>query len=385
MIEKKELIDYLRNLQKRAEIESKVNGLNVWVLLGALAVVAWQLVSRVTASVWRDQDAIASTLLLAVLVYVFSIITSRAARTSEDIRYLTDATQESETLILDLILRLMMVIPAGLVAFTTPSSFSPWLMLLFGVAILIPTISSIKRHFVLQTPTLSRFPKPQFISTQRSTQIFAIGLTVFVLAMIVEQGLRIYLKFSYFKQVDYEVVTLLVTTYYLLLVLVDRKQKSHEIAWTYEVETALVLGAITPEIAIRRIEHQALGPKMQDVMDRFFDEVDKISSAIDLNFDQCRFELEKIYDIPADYETERSSRITNATALVEFQISELKAMSDEFSENLKEISKTPTAKAKPKLAEILPSLIARDILLRQRVRSTHERLRVMVQDARQRI
>lgn len=46
MADRKELLDYLRNQQKAAEIDSKVNGVNIWVLIGAIGVVGWQLMSE---------------------------------------------------------------------------------------------------------------------------------------------------------------------------------------------------------------------------------------------------------------------------------------------------------------------------------------------------
>jgi hypothetical protein len=61
MADKKEVLDYLRNQQKAAEIEAKMNGVNIWVLLGAIAVVAWQLTAGSVARLWNEPELVLRT------------------------------------------------------------------------------------------------------------------------------------------------------------------------------------------------------------------------------------------------------------------------------------------------------------------------------------
>jgi hypothetical protein len=87
MADKKEIFDYLRNRQKAAEIEAKVNGVNLWVLLGAIAVVTWQLIGSVGTGMWDRPELILRMLLCAEALYMLTWLAWSVRRGREEVRY----------------------------------------------------------------------------------------------------------------------------------------------------------------------------------------------------------------------------------------------------------------------------------------------------------
>jgi hypothetical protein len=69
----------------------------------------------------------------------------------------------------------------------------------------------------------------------------------------------------------YEVrnLLLLATLYPLLCLALEKRLGAAMLTWTYDLETLLVLDNITVNDAIRRIEDRRLGPRVEDVLQRF--------------------------------------------------------------------------------------------------------------------
>lgn len=273
MAEKKEIFDYLRNRQKAAEIEAKVNGINLWVLAGAISIIAWQLLGSLEQTFWSQPEAILRTLLCTEGLYILSSWGS-VHRRQQEVRYSQTKLADIESPFLVLLHGTSLLLPPLLSLIYVGKTLGSIILGLFGLVIVITSIMAIgSRLFYLRAKT-EKFPKPDFEPTTRGEMIFVILSGVAFSMAVLEQikfgwEHRGIMSVTFAKQ-----LALLAALYLLALLIVIRKLRSNRIAWTYELETELLLGSITAEVAARRIEHRALGPRLQDVMDRFFDDLD---------------------------------------------------------------------------------------------------------------
>jgi hypothetical protein len=98
MIDRKEVFDYLRNKQKSAEIEAKVNGINLWVILAAVAIVLWQLVESIGSNLWSHYPLIFRALICAEAMCWLVWMGDGIALTGDDIRYTQAGVYELDSL-----------------------------------------------------------------------------------------------------------------------------------------------------------------------------------------------------------------------------------------------------------------------------------------------
>ena len=204
-----------------------------------------------------------------------------------------------------------------------------------------------------------KFPKPSFGETTRAEALTNLCFGIAFSLAILEQGMfawehRGVITIELAKQ-----LTLVAVLYVLLLVTAWRKIRSDSIAWTYDRETELLLGTVSAEVAARRIEDRALGPRLQDVMDRFFEDMDSRFNEIDSLFDQCRSKLESVREVPPEYGAERASRIREATLALSAHIDALTSECNEFGSYLIELETESIGSRKAILAPHIARLKAR--------------------------
>lgn len=378
MSDKREVIDYLRNRQKAAEIEAKVNGINLWVLLGAVAVVSWQLIDVLDTSILARQEIVLRVLLICEAAYLFSWICNPTRGIRDEVRYSSWHSSDVESPLLYLVEGVWLLLPPALLFFVSGISAAAGFVALFGVVAIALSVEVIVYRLRSKGADSERFPEPRFRTTRRgdiiSDLVFGAGFTYVVLNQFFIIGPQAISAPSTFTKT----LALIGLLYLLVLVTIRRRRDSHSIAWTYELETDVLLGTVSPDAALRRIEHRALGPRLQDVVDRFFDELDKKFSVFDQSSSECRDALLAVKDIPEKYQAERAAHIEKASAASKSQMEILRSDIAAFSAYLEKLNKK---KSDPRLSPVLESLAARNIGYSERLRTARAHLDKMVKTA----
>ncbi len=379
MADKKEVLDYLRNQQKAAEIEAKVNGVNLWVLLGAMAVVALQLINGVGSPLWGSTELVLRTLAAAEGIYLLSWVLQKSKNSRDEIRYSRGLGDEEDSPYLVLVQGVLLLSPPAALLILVGSSFGTIALALLGLAYLVFGASSIVGQFIARSSKKEKFPKPVFGLTRRADVVGDLVFGAAFIAATTEQVVYLRRLVGGLSVDDAKQLALLATLYLLALLVVRHRLQSASIAWTYELETELVLESVTPDVAIRRIEHRRLGPRLQDVMDRFFDDLDLRSAALDSMLVECKEKVEAAKKVPEEYPAERTSRIKEASERLSVQIDSLVSDCSDFRKYLTKLEEQNTGARKAALAPVLVSLKGRHDSYDNRARSTRLALKRLLE------
>ena len=379
MPEKRDVLDYLRNQQKAAEIEAKVNGINLWVLLGAMAVVGWQLMSSFGGDLWQKHELVLRTLLAAEALFLLSWLAKNSGSVGEEIRYSRSGMDEMESPFLVLLQGLLLLIPPLMFIVVVGKTFGSIALCLMGVAFVGFSARSILRSAFSVPVKQEKFPKPDFGLTKRADVIGDLVFGAIFVVSIVEQGAFLQSAMSGLSADDAKQLVLMGALYLLVGFAVRRKLHSDSTAWTYELETEVVLEAVTPDVAIRRIEHRRLGPRLQDVMDRFFDDLDRRFAVLDTRVEDCRQKLLAAKEVPDQYPAERAARVKEATDSVSSDIESLVSDCGEFRTYLSRLEEKRKGGRMAVLAPVLTSLKSRHESYDERARSAKLEMRRMLE------
>lgn len=340
MDKKKDVLEYLRNQQKAAEIEAKINGVNIWVLLGALALVGWQLISVPSSTMWSDHELIARLLVVAVTFHLFTSIVSESTNERDELRL-------SRTSLIDNSSRFLVIAYGALI--TTPNIalmlqtktflLGPAGVSVIGFAALAFGIVPIYRAMFPLDNNDQKFPKPTFEPSKQVNIALSLIFIFIFIAVLTNEILLLKAMQTDKLIAELKPMVLLVALYVLLLLTVSRKLRNDQIAWTYELETDVVLGVASPEVAIRRIENRRLGPRLQDFLDRFFDDLDQRFADVDAKLAECKEKVTQAMEVPAQYEFERSARLQAATPEVRKMIEKLDDDCQEFLQFVQQLAK----------------------------------------------
>jgi hypothetical protein len=375
MADRKEVLDYLRNQQKAAEIEAKMNGVNVWVLLGAIAVVAWQLTSVPSARLWNDQELTARTLVSALALHMLSSFFGRSSGERDELRYSRTNLSEMESPFLVLLQGVLIFLPPAALWVLTGKGVGVVVLSFLGLLFIVLSAIAVLKPLFSVSQERGRFPKPEFGLTKRAN---VAGTLVFGVLFLVALGEQInhFLSVQSGMPIDEaKAIVLLAVLYLLALITVGRKQQNDSIAWTYDMETDLILGTITPEVAIRKIENRRLGPRLQDVVDRFLDDLDQRFAEVDSKLLECTEKINAAKEVPEQYPAERAARLKSASEDVATRIDSLAADCKEFRDYLAKLEQNPGGGRKSVLAPILTSLKARHDAYDERVRTARLQLK----------
>lgn len=337
MADKKEVLDYLRNQQKAAEIEAKMNGVNVWVLLGAIAVVSWQLTASPATKLWNDQELVLRTLVAVVALTMLSWLIRRSDQHGEDLRYSTSNFVDIESPYLVLLKGILILTPPVGLIVMTGKSLGAIALAFMGFSFVAVSITAILGPIFRVKSVREKFPKPVFGISRRAQVGFELLFGLLFLAAIAEQIAYLGKIHGGISMEEVRQMVLLAVLYLLIIITVGRRLQNDSIAWTYEMETDLVIGAVSPEVAVRRIENRRLGPRLQDVVDRFFDELDKRFDALSLMLEECSDKIASAKQVPEEYPAERASRVQEASAQVAKHIADLSADCKEFKIHLSKL------------------------------------------------
>lgn len=374
MADTKEVLDYLRNQQKAAEIEAKMDGVNVWVLLGAIAVVGWQLTASPVARLWNDQELVLRTLVAVVALHMLSWLIRRSGRAGDDLRYSTSNFVDIESPYLVLLKGVLLLAPPASLIYLAGKSIGTLALSVLGLVYVALSVVELSKPLLATTPAKERFPKPEFGLSRRAQVIIDLVFGSLFFAAIAEQVAYVNRLNGGLSIEEARQIMLLAVFYLLIIIVVGRRLQNDSIAWTYEMETDLVVGAISPGVAVRKIENRRLGPRLQDVVDRFFDELDERFSALDSMLEECLKKVASAKQVPEEYPAERASRLQEASAGVTKLISEISTDCKDF--------RTYLAKPEPKLKgnsqSVLASLTSRHESYEKRARAAKLKLDRMI-------
>lgn len=375
--DKKEILDYLRNRQKAAEIEAKVNGINLWVLLGAIGVITWTLLSYLHVDLWSHQEFGVYVLLCSEALYLFSWLCSPTTGIREELRYQHLRADDVESPLLVLMEGLWLLVPPALHIAITGKNFGAAFMGLFGAGIVLMSVSAIVLRVIGRRSETERFPKPRFAMSPKSdvTSDVVIGGGFLIVSGVQVSGM---LSTASVPVDAVKVLALLVALYLLVLVAIRRRRESHAIHWTYELETDILVDAVSPDVALRRIEHRALGSRLQDVMNKFFDELDRKLEAFDVALAKSVASLDGINTIPSEYPVERRARVDAATLQAKSLLDQMSLDIQEFSKYLETLDEK---KSDARIATAMESLASRKKLYRDKVDSAKRGLSEIVDGA----
>lgn len=373
--DRKEVFDYLRNQQKAAEIEAKMNGVNVWVLLGAIAVVAWQLTSVPASRVWSDPELTARALVSALALHLLSLLIKSSSSDRDELRYSRTSLSEMESPFLELLKGVLISLPSIALWLLAGKGVGVIIFSMIGLIFIVFSLISILRPLIALSQERDRFPKPDFGLTKRADVASDLIFGALFLVGLGEQIAHFLGMQSDISIDEAKAMMLLAVLYLLVLITVDRKKRNDRIAWTYDLETDLTLGAITPEVAIRKIENRRLGPRLQDVVDTFFDDLDQRFADVDSKLLECTEKINSAKEVPEQYPAERAARLKAASEDVTTRIDSLAADCNEFRDYVAKLERRPSGGRKSVLAPVLVGLKARHQAYDERVRTARLQLK----------
>jgi hypothetical protein len=169
-----------------------------------------------------------------------------------------------------------------------------------------------------------------------------------------------------------------VALYLLVMVAIRRRRDSQGTQWTYELETVVLVGAVSPEAAIRRIEHRALGHRLEDVMNKFFDEFDNKLVNFEALLADCRESLESVREVAAQFPVERKAREDKATLGAREKLDELRSDLKRLSAYLEKLGKK---KSDHRVATAFHGLVAKRDAYEERVQTVRFSFEGLVKEA----
>jgi hypothetical protein len=375
--DKDDIFGYLRNRQKAAEIEAKVNGVNLWVLIGALGVILWTLLNSLESRPLVDINAIARSLLVAEALFLLTVLSSRVLNSRIDLRFSTDPIADMANPYLMLLMGLFLLLPPGLLTAFSGLSFSVVFLGIVGAGIATGSIAALSKLVLEQKPGGDRFPNAEFGPTPRRRTATDLVICGLVLAVFFEQV-------SWFASSDPPLdfgigkqLCLIAAAYLLVAIAIDRKFESHSLAWTYQLETELILGSISPEVALRRIENKGLGRSLEDEMNKFLDDFDRRHLTLESLLKSCKGKLASVEEVPTDFPAERAARKRSATEEACNLLSALKSDCGELGKYLRKLEEQNVGQRRRVLAPIIASLIARHKTYDATLRDADARLQSM--------
>lgn len=372
---KKDIFDYLRNRQKAAEIEAKVNGVNLWVLLGAIGVVTWQLVGNFALDQLNQRELILRALLISDALYLFGWVCGSVGSIRPELRYVGWRAREVESPLLIVMEGTWILLPPLLFIILFDGDRGAAILAVYGFLIVFIGAAAIWSRLMSKSSIEERFPKPEFGQTARSETVgfLAVGAShMYVVATEVQALWALPApSVELLKS-----VMLIAALYLLILVAIRRHRSSQGIQWTYELETDLLIGSLSPEAALRRIEIRALGPKLEDVMNRFFEDLDAKFADFDAFMDESeKNAAASLTDVPHNFKFERLGRIQEVVDAARQKIKDLTTDVGQFVEYLEKLVEK---KSDARVRVAIQSLTAQGKAYNQRIRSSLERLETLV-------
>lgn len=369
MSDKKEVFDYLRNRQKAAEIEAKVNGINMWVLLGAIGFLSWQLLGSLESELWiKHREIVLRVLLVAVVLRTVFSVCSPTRGIRDEPRFATSSSPEVGGMLLALLEGALITLPAVALLYYFDRSASVFVIALFGGGIVVISIGYIFHAIFVGQKNQERFPEPRFSLSKKTDGLSDVVFFAFFVWVLAVQAQRLWIDATSLSVSDARTLALAAALYALLLVAVRRRRVMDSLTWTYELETDVLVGAVSPDAAVGRIEYRALGPRLQDVVDRFFADQEKGCADLEGLLGKARELLRNVETVPAQFKDERKARIDEATAEPMKYIKTLTEDGKKFLAYVETLKQNKNLVKRPGTPQLFDNITTRHSALSERVR-----------------
>ena len=167
-------------------------------------------------------------------------------------------------------------------------------------------------------------------------------------------------------------LTLVAVLYLLLLAAIRRGRMNLSREWTYRLEADLILGVVSTDTAISMIEHSRLGPRLQDVLDKHFTEIEEKYDAFERSIAEAASTIDDIRSIPEAYQAERKERARIAIDGPRKAFECVLKDSEDLTEFLK--SAAMTMRVDSRVLAVIKKTIERSERNTERLRHAKERL-----------
>lgn len=371
MTDKKEVIEYLRNQQKATEIDAKVNGINFWVLLGAISLIAWHLLATANSPVWSNYELLARVLVAAQGAIFAVRLFGVPGQQGDSDRFTSWRLRDMDTPFLDIIRGLILIIPTGfLIAFH--KDYTALLTGIVGLVFCLSGCAALVRLIRGIDVEGEKFPEPSFGNSQQVNSLLSLLFMLGWIFLFIYQG-RLSIKLLQEPQIENaKVLAGLAALYALLLLAIQRRAFGESSRWTYALETDLLLNNVTPDVALRRIEYRALGPRLQNAMDRFFDSLDQKFATLENMREDCLKQLNEVFSVPKNYIAERSARLNAATERCYAVLAEIDSDCKDLSNYISRLKSKNTMIKKSNISTYIKVIETRQSVTTQRLREWQE-------------
>lgn len=261
---KKEIIDYLRNLQKATEVRARLSGINIWVLWGAFGLVVWTAMGKFGSIDIRNAAGIVVHLceISVILYHVFFMGDSN--EDSTEIRFTPSSVASDSNLPK---VWLLFVLWIGLPflldgIFYRLTFFNGFLICVVIVGLCIQLSHWIMRKPVGESP--HTLPPSPIVK-----KFLGIFLIVIYIILVAQAGTDVAKFFPSLNLEGARFVLLITVGYWLIYLLLARTLQGNGDKWTYTLEKRLLLGSISTEDALASIEHRAFGSRLSTVIERY--------------------------------------------------------------------------------------------------------------------
>lgn len=326
---KKDVIDYLRNRQKAAEIESKVNGINVWTLAGAIALTLWQLLDIFEIRSWASPEIPLRVFMTTQALYLLVMFTSSTARRPNDLRFVA-TSPEMHSPVLPVLAALLLIIPPATYIWKVGSSFCSIFLLIVFILFLLFELTEYIGKFFEDSKGKTNFPKPRFSNSFQTDKWMGLTFSLLLTYSVLDQGVTIVRISESTDLALVKNVLLAIVAYWLVFLVLMRQHRNTVNSWTYQLETEIILGLVSSKSALRRIEHRSLGPRLSEVMNDFFDGLDEKLDRLSKAIEDFKNEAQSINSIPIEYQHERATRIKQNSASASNELDRLLLDHEEY-------------------------------------------------------
>lgn len=324
---RKEIFEYLRNVQKETEIRARLSGINIWILYGAMGFIVWSLLDQ---SAKPPSDTVVHLAVFAcqlAFMYLFLLALSSTRDDETEVRF-RPAWMASQT-------NLSKLWCAKFGWLAIPYVVSAWL---YGLTLSTASVSVmmvLSIVFELYGNTASE--AASMLSPSKEERIYpAVLYGIIGVAVLYENRETIWLLYE-LNRSDVKTLILLIVLYFLFGLLITRSIANVADAWTYALEKKLLLGLCTNAEALATIESNSIGARLLKVIETRRRNVSSSEQAIGVAMSQVDQRMGEIEKISPDYRHERMAQYTAVAAPVGQEIGRFEnAISalQQFNDNL---------------------------------------------------
>lgn len=255
---RKEIFDYLRNVQKQTEVKARLSGINTWVLYGAIGFIVWTLLDPSKFKISEYVFNFSVFICELIVIFIYLLKAWNVGPRENDLRYrpawMASQTNLSKHWTAKFILYAIPFIISGISWGFQPSS------------IIIPLI--MVGLIVSELFEKTDYEDAKFLTPATKERWMASATFTILIGLIVYDNFKLFAPLkSLVGVVDLKIMMLIIVLYFLLLLLNNRGIADNSDAWSYSLEKKLLLGLCTSSEAILIIESHELGARVLKVIE----------------------------------------------------------------------------------------------------------------------